>query len=59
MRFSKPSISYAVGVLRNGGFLIMDEDGSLHLTGIGWEGAEKIYERYLFFTEKLVAVGID
>ena len=27
MGFSKPSISHAVGVLRDGGFLTMDEDG--------------------------------
>ena len=32
MGFSKPSISHAVGVLRDGGFLTMDEDGFLHLT---------------------------
>ena len=32
MGFSKPSISHAVGVLRNGGFLVMDKDGFLHLT---------------------------
>lgn len=35
MGFSKPSISHAVGVLRNGGFLTVDEDGFLHLTDIG------------------------
>lgn len=59
MGFSKPSISHAVGVLKNGGFLTVDEDGFLHLTAIGREVAEKIYERHLFFTEQLVAVGVD
>ena len=59
MGFSKPSISHAVGVLRDGGFLIMDEDGFLHLTDIGREVAEKIYERHQFFTEQLVAAGVD
>ena len=34
MGFSKPSISHAVGVLRDGGFLVMDKDGFLHLTPI-------------------------
>ena len=53
MGFSKPSISHAVGVLKNGGFLTVDEDGFLHLTAIGREVAEKIYERHLFFTEQL------
>lgn len=59
MRFSKPSISHAVGVLKNGGFLTVDEDGYLHLTEDGREVAEKIYERHQFFTEQLVAVGVD
>lgn len=59
MGFSKPSISHAVGVLKNGGFLTVDEDGYLHLTEDGREVAEKIYERHQFFTEQLVAVGGD
>ena len=59
MGFSKPSISHAVGVLKNGGFLTVADDGFLHLTVIGREIAEKIYERHLFFTEQLVAAGVD
>ena len=59
MGFSKPSISHAVSVLRDGGFLTVDADGFLHLTDIGREVAEKIYERNLFFTEQLIAAGVD
>ena len=59
MGFSKPSISHAVGGLKNGGFLIVDDDGFLHLTAIGREVAEKIYERHLFFMEQLIAAGVD
>lgn len=59
MGFSKPSISHAVGVLKNGGFLTVDGDGFLHLTDIGREVAEKVYERHWFFTEQLVAAGVD
>ena len=59
MRFSKPSISHAVGVLKDGGFLIMDKDGFLHLTEEGREIAEKIYERHQFFTEQLIAAGVN
>ena len=54
MGFSKPSISHAVGVLKNGGFLTVDD-----LTVIGREIAEKIYERHLFFMEQLIAAGVD
>lgn len=59
MESSKPSISHAVGLLRDGSFLVMDKDGSLHLTDKGREVAEKIYERHQFFTEQLIAVGVD
>lgn len=59
MGYSKPSISHAVGLLRDGGFLAVDGDGFLHLTDIGREVAEKIYERHQFFTEQLVAAGVD
>ena len=59
MGFIKPSISHAVGGLKNGGFLIVDDDGFLHLTAIGQEVAEKIYERHRFFMEQLVAAGVD
>ena len=59
MDVSKPSVSHAVTTLRDGGFLTMDEDYFLHLTDLGREVAEKIYERHCFFTEKLIAAGVD
>ena len=59
MGFSKPSISHAVSVLKNGGFLTVDDDGFLHLTAIGREIAEKIYERHLFLMEQLIVAGVD
>ena len=59
MGFSKPSISHAVKVLREGGFLTMDEEGYLHLTDIGKEVAEKIYEKHQFFTNGLIELGVD
>ena len=37
----------------------MDKDGFLHLTEKGREVAEKIYERHCFFTEQLIAMGVD
>ncbi len=49
MEVSKPSVCHAVATLRDGGFLTMDEDHFLHLTEVGREVAEKIYERHCFF----------
>ena len=52
-------VSHAVATLRDGGFLTMDEDHFLHLTDVGREVAENIYERHCFFTEQLIAAGVD
>lgn len=59
MEVSKPSVCHAVATLRDGGFLTMDSDYFLHLTNVGREVAEKIYERHYFFTEQLIAAGVD
>lgn len=45
MEVSKPSVSGAVAILQQGGFLTMG-DYSLHLTGIGQKVAEKIYKQH-------------
>ena len=59
MNFSKPSISNAVGLLKKGGFLEVDGNGSLLLTGLGREVAEQIYERHRLLTEFFIYLGID
>ena len=59
MEVSKPSVSHAVATLRDGGFLVMDADYFLHLTDVGREVAEQIYEKHRFFTERLIAAGVD
>ena len=59
MGYSKPSVSRAVGLLKNGGYLTMAADGTLKLTEAGLELAEKIYERHTILTRMLVALGVD
>ena len=59
MGYSKPSVSRAVGLLKSGGYLTVDADGSLHLTDLGREVAEKIYERHTMLTELFVRLGVD
>ena len=46
MGYSKPSVSRAMGLLKNGGFIVVDEDGYITLTEDGREIATKIYERH-------------
>ena len=55
---SKPSVSRAVSLLKEGGFLWAD-DNLLYLTDAGREVAEKTYEKHCFFTRLLVDAGVE
>ena len=57
--YSKPSVSRAISLLRNGGYVEMAEDGALTLTPDGVAVAEKIYERHTILTECLIRLGVD
>ena len=59
MGYSKPSVSRAVGLLRSGGFLSVDEEGFLSLTDAGLEVAEKMYERHQILSGLLIRLGVD
>lgn len=59
MNFSKPSVSRAVGLLKQGGYITVDPDGYLHLTDLGKEIASKIYERHTLLTEFFMRLGVD
>ncbi|MBO6066114.1 MAG: metal-dependent transcriptional regulator [Oscillospiraceae bacterium] len=59
MGFSKPSVSRAMGKLREEKYIIMDKDGYIALTGKGRETAEKIYERHILLTEFIKRLGVD
>ena len=59
LEVTKPSVCHAVATLRDGGFLTMDSDYFLHLTGVGREVAEQIYEKHCFFTDRLIEAGVD
>ncbi len=57
--FSKPSVSRAMSLLRENGYVLMDKDGLLTLTDAGREIAERIYERHKLLTRWLVSLGVD
>ena len=59
LNYSRPSVSRAVGLLKQDGYLEMDADGFLHLTDLGRDTAEKIYERHTVLTAALKALGVD
>lgn len=59
MGYSKPSVSRALGILKNAGYLTVDRQGHLSLTPSGREMAEKIYERHTVLTKFLVFLGVN
>ena len=59
MSYSKPSISRAMGLLKDGDFIRIAKDGSITLTRAGIAVAEKIYERHTLLTNLLVRLGVS
>ena len=59
MGYSKPSVSRAMGLLKQGGFVVADEDGHLTLTDAGKEVAKKIYDRHTLLTQCLIKLGVE
>ena len=59
MGYSKPSVSRAVGILKKGGYIVVDEFGYIKLTDEGRAVAEQMYERHTILTEILVRLGVQ
>lgn len=59
MGYSKPSVSRAVSLLKQGEYITVDREGFLYLTDAGREVAEKIYERHTVLTQLLINIGVD
>ena len=59
MGYSKPSVSRAIGLLKNGGYVEMADDGALTLTESGLAVAHKIFERHTVLTTLLTRLGVD
>ena len=59
MNFSKPSVSRAVGLLKEGEYITVDKDGYITLTDSGKEIAAKIYERHTMLTDFLIRLGVE
>lgn len=58
MNYSKPSVSRAMGLLRENGYITMDKESLIELTPSGVEVARRIYERHLLLTRWLISLGV-
>ncbi|MBE6694864.1 MAG: metal-dependent transcriptional regulator [Ruminococcaceae bacterium] len=59
MNYSKPSVSRAIGLLKQQEYIEVDSDGYISLTEEGKNAAKKIFERHTVLTGILQKIGVD
>ena len=59
MGYSKPSVSRAIGLLKQGGYILVDENGYIKLTELGEEISLRVFERHTVLSGLLVSLGVD
>lgn len=55
---SKPSVSHAMKLLREDGYIAMDRYGTVTLLDKGAEIANRVYERHTILTKMLEGLGV-
>ena len=59
MGYSKPSVSRAMGILKEGGFITVADSGVITLTKEGKKRAEAVYERHNVISDLLMMIGVS
>ena len=59
MGFSKPSVSRALGLLKDEGLVFTNDRGFVNLTEEGEKKASRIYERHQVLSKLLMGIGVD
>lgn len=59
MGYSKPSVSRAMNILKDGGYIEEDYRDGIVLTKKGKKTAEEIYDRHSTLTQMFTALGVD
>ena len=57
--YSRPSVSRAVNLLQNNGYIVIEKNGEIHFTEAGQKKATDIYERHHIITDVLIKLGAD
>ena len=57
--YSKPSVSRAMGILRQENYILIGRDGGIQLTEKGRTLAETIYERHTVLSKMLIHLGVS
>ncbi|MCD8145482.1 MAG: metal-dependent transcriptional regulator [Oscillospiraceae bacterium] len=59
LNVSKPSVSVAMGSLRENGMITTNADGYMCFTKAGFKIASEIYARHVLLTEFLTSIGVS
>ncbi len=59
MDYSRASVSRAMGLLKEQGYIVIDEEGHITLTETGRSLAVKINERHTILSKMFMALGVD
>lgn len=59
LQVTKPSVSHAMKLLRENGYIVMDSDNSISLTPAGYKIAEQMYERHHMLAQFLMHIGVS
>jgi len=59
LEYSKPSVSVAMKNLKSQGYIAIDDEGYITLTGKGRKIAETMYERHVAISDWLIFLGVD
>jgi Mn-dependent DtxR family transcriptional regulator len=59
LNYSRPSVSRAVNLLQQNGYIAIDKNGEIHFTAEGKQKATEIYERHGIITQVLIKLGAD
>ena len=59
MNYSKPSISRAVNLLKERGYIVIESNGNIYFTEKGKEYAEKIYSKHIVISQALMHLGVS
>ena len=58
LEYTKPSVSRAMGILKNASLIVVEKNGNIMLTDSGFEKAQEIYERHQTIKEFLTDILI-
>ncbi len=59
MNYSKSSVSKAVGILKETGYITVDDQGVIDFTEKGFLKAKSIYDRHKILTDFLIKIGVS